>query len=358
MSSKINKLIGCAALFGAVLPSVIHAGPPELDAALDAIGPGVQKWASVCIVDTQPDGRPAFTWHEYRHSGATTDFWPASAIKLYAAVAALELIEERGFPLDSAVIFEHRESDGRWVLDCARTMREMLSAVFRRSSNEDYTLLLRLVGIDRINTQLLIPERGFPHSALMRGYVLGRPYGYPREEAQRITLRRAEDGKTEQLEHLWSGRFYAEERGCTVIDAKTGNVTSAREMADCLRRVLFHELLPDQERYRLSAEAVEFLRTGGAGLCGLETRESASGPLAWKDGAEAVFPKARFFHKCGVISNYALEVAYVDDAANSGKRFILVPVVAAGSESKPERGEKLVSQMSRAISEWVAAQER
>ena len=89
----------------------------------------------------------------------------------------------------------------------------------------------------------------------------------------------------------------------------------------------------------------------------METIEPASGPHGWKEGAEVVFPKARYFHKCGVISNYALELAYVDDAANSGKRFILVPVVAAGSETKPERGEKLVSRMSRAICEWVAAQE-
>ena len=349
-------MLRCVAILAAILSSAASAGPPELDGALDAIGPGIKKWASICVVSTLPDGAPSFTWHEYRDSGTAIDFWPASTIKLYTAVAALELIEERGLPLDTVAIFEHRESDGRWVLDCARTMREMLSAIFRRSSNEDYTLLLRLVGIDRINTQFLIPERGFPHSALMRGYVLGRPYGYPREEAQRITLRSADGAKSAQVEHVWSGRFYAEERGCTVIDAKTGNVTSARELAECLRRVLFHEQLPESERYRVSADAIQFLREGGGGLCGLATVEPASGPHGWKDGAEAVFPKARYFHKCGVISNYALELAYVDDAANSGKRFILVPVVAAGSETKPERGEKLISRMSRAICEWVAAQ--
>ena len=244
------------AILAAMVSSGASAGPAQLDAALDAIGPGIKKWASICVVSTLPDGAPSFTWHEYRDSGAATDFWPASAIKLYTAVAALELIEERGLPLDTAAIFEHREGDGRWVLDCARTMREMLSAIFRRSSNEDYTLLLRLVGIDRINTRFLIPERGFPHSALMRGYVLGRPYRFPREEAQRITLRSADGAKSEQIEHVWAGRFYAEERGCTVIDAKTGNVTSARELAECLRRVLFHEQLPAQERYRVGAEAI------------------------------------------------------------------------------------------------------
>ena len=33
----------------------------------------------------------------------------------------------------------------------------MLSETFRRSSNEDYTLLLRMVGLDRLNSRFLIP---------------------------------------------------------------------------------------------------------------------------------------------------------------------------------------------------------
>lgn len=328
------------------------ASPPELDAALDAVAPGIKKWAAVCVITPQPGGTPGFEWHDYGDTGNATDFWPASAIKLYAAVAALELLNERGFPLDTIVSFERREKGGAWTLDCARTMREMLGEVFRRSSNEDYTLLLRLVGIDRINTQFLTPGRGFPHSALMRGYVLGRPYGYTREEAQRITLRSG-DGRATTFEHQWSGRFYAEECGGTIIDARTGNVTSPRELAECLRRVLFAEHLTEADRYQLTPDQLEFLRHGGAGLTGLETRAESSGPAAWQNGLDAVFPQARFFHKCGVISNYALEVACVDDSAASGKHFILVPVIAAGEASKPVGGEALIGKMSRAIGEWV-----
>ena len=328
------------------------ASPPELDAALDAIAPGIKKWATVCVITAPGDGTPRFDWHDYGDTGNATDFWPASTIKLYAAVAALELCNERGFPLDTVVTFEHRENDGAWTLDCARTMREMLSEIFRRSSNEDYTLLLRLVGIDRINTQFFIPERGFPHTALMRGYVLGRPCGYVREEPQRITLR-ATDGRAETFEHTWSGRFYAQERGGTIIDARTGNVTSPRELAECLRRVLFAEHIPAADRYRLTTEQLAFLRHGGAGLTGLETRVESSGPAAWKNGLDAVFPQARFFHKCGEISNYALEVACVDDSAASGQHFILVPVIAAGEESQPVHGDVLIGEMSRAIGKWV-----
>jgi len=115
---------------------------------------------------------------------------------------------------------------------------------------------------------------------------------------------------------------------------------------------MFHEELSETERYRLTKEQVEFLQHGGAGFCGLETKDKDSAPSAWTNGVEKVFPQARFFHKCGWISSYALEVAYVEDR-ESGKRFIIVPVVAAGDESKPEKGQKLVGEMARVLSGWV-----
>ena len=340
-----------ALLSAAVCALPLAGKAATLEDALDGIAPEIKKWATICVVTEGPDGTPEFTWHDYRGTADARDFWPASAIKLYAAVAALELLTEHGFPLDTTLTFEHRKGANEWSVDCARTMREMLGEVFRRSSNEDYTLLLRLVGIDRMNTRFLIPERGFPHSALMRGYVVGRPYGYTREEPQRITLRAGT--RIETIEHAWSGRFYAEERGATVIDARTGNVTSPRELAECLRRVLFHERLPESERYALTPEQIDFLRYGAGGLSGLENKDAESDPIAWKGALDAVFPKARFFHKCGWISNHALEVAYVDDAAQSGRRFILVPVIAAGDDTRPERGQALIGKMSRAIGEWV-----
>ena len=171
----------------------------------------------------------------------------------------------------------------------------------------------------------------------MRGYVVGRPYGCSTSEPQRLTLH-ALDGRTETFTHTWSGRYFAEERGGAIFDARTGNLTSPRELAECLP-VLFHEYLPESERYRLTPAQLDFLRHGGGGLCGLETKNEDSAPLAWKGGVEAVFPNARFFHKCGLISNYALRAACVDDRAQHGPRFLLVPVVHAGSDTKPEGGK-------------------
>jgi len=324
----------------AVLPG---AGGPwnTLDELLVDVSPDVTKWASVVIV-TEEDGRPRFEWHHFDDSADAVNFWPASAIKIYTVVAALEYLNELGLDTDCTLTFE-RKTDGVWVLDCARTMREMISEIFRRSSNEDYTLLLRFVGVDRINTSFLSTERGFPHSALMRGYVLGRPYEYIREEPQRITVR-APNGESQVVEHTWSGTSYSKQRGATIISDTTGNCTSTREMAECLRRIMFHEQLPAAERYNLTAEQVRFVREGGAGLTGLKNRNA--GPYAWERGADAVFPGAAYYHKGGLISTYSLDLAYVDHEA-TGARFIVCVAAGTGKTST-------IRAMSRRIALWIS----
>lgn len=323
--------------------SSVAAAPPaaaSLDELLADVSPDIKKWASVVIV-TGPETRPAFEWHHYRDSADAVDFWPASTIKVYTVIAALEYLNELKMDLDSVVIFE-RKTEGRWVLDAARAVREMIHEVFRRSSNEDYTLLLRMVGIDRINTRFLVPERGFPHSALMRDYVIGRPYDYERPEPQRITVFDPK-GKTVTVEHTWSGVSYAEQRGATIIDKTTGNCTSTREMAECLRRIMFHEHIPADQRYRLTGEQLRFVRSGGDGLVGLENR--SAGPYAWTEAAETVFPHAHFYHKGGMISTYTLDLAYIDDP-DTGVRFILCIAAESGQSDT-------VKEMARRIAEWV-----
>lgn len=338
-------------LLMAVMPIAAEEPVGTLEASLDKVAPGVAKWAVVCIASEGTDGKLSFAWHDYRSTADKKDFWPASTIKLFAVIAALERVNEKGFDLDTVAIFEHEGSDGQWTLDASRTLREMISEVFRRSSNEDYTLLLRLAGVDWINTRLLAKERGFQNSAIMRGYVKERPWAYVREERQRVRLL-ARGGGEAVIEHLWSGVSYSRQRGCTILDPETGNVTTPRELADCLRRLVFHDRLPEAERFRLTQDQVRFLREGGGGLFGLGVLAPESGPSAWK-GVSWIFPKARYLHKSGVISNFALDLASVDDSGNGGPRFILVPVVAAGHATQPLDGETLVSQMALEIARWV-----
>lgn len=326
-----------------------------LDTAIDSIAPGIDKWATVCVLKTDADGKPGFEWLEYRDTGRKTNFWPASTVKLYTAVAVCELLQTQKMSLDTTATFSHAVNE-TWQTDCARTVREMLSEVFRRSSNEDYTLLLRICGIDGINTGFLTPERGFASTALMRGYVADRPWTYGQREKQRVVLRDGEKGPPFLVEHLWSGRDYSAERGATVLFAENGNVTSTRELCDCLRRVLFHPELPEGERFRISEEQALFLREGSAGgFHGLETKIGKEGPTVWQKASAQAFPQARHFQKSGLISNYALDLCCIDDRANGGPCFLLCAALNAGHTTKPVDGERLVSELTLRIAEWMKA---
>jgi hypothetical protein len=110
-----------------------------------------------------------------------------------------------------------------------------------------------------------------------------------------------------------------------------------------MRRIMFHEHLPPESRYRLTDQQIEFVRHGGGGLVGLENR--SAGPYAWTDAAETVFPNARYYHKGGLISTYTLDVACIDDP-ESGVRFILCVAAESGKSYT-------VREMALRIAEWV-----
>lgn len=332
---KFAKLIILALI---TIASNLYAG--ALDKIMEDISPDVKKWASVVQATGDPN-KPSFQWFHYRNSAHDIDFWPASTIKIYTVVAALEYLNELNMPTDTTLSYEHYE-DNQWYLDSARAMREMISEVFRRSSNEDYTLLLRFVGIDRINTKFLIPERGFPHSALMRDYVSHRPPTYVNEEPQRITLY-ANGHEPVQVKHEWSGTSYSKQRGATIISETTGNCTSTKELAECLRRIMFHHVIPPKERYHLTDEQIKFVIEGGRGLTGLECGKNIE--FKWEEPILKVFPNARIFYKGGSISTYTLDLICVDDIESKTK-YVFATAAQSGNE-------ETIRKMSLQIAEWI-----
>ncbi len=317
--------------------------PAKIDAAIEAAAPDTPKWASVCVATgTQDD--PAFAWHHYRDSETSIDFWPASVVKLYTAVASCELLNEFGLPTDSLMLF-HRPDDRfehGWRVEAARMFPEMCSGIFRESTNDDYTMQLRFVGLDRLNGRFFTKGNGFEHTALMRGYVHDPPHVYERQLPQKITVIDPVSEQRVGVEHTWSGTSYAENLGAHVLDSKTGNCSPTRDMVECLRRVLFHEHIPGDERYDLTPDQLELLREGRDGYTGLRNTEYAYG---WTDAAEHVFPDARFYHKSGSISTHVLDCGAVFDEA-SGVRYLF----AVATEAK-EKGA--CREISKAIAAWV-----
>ena len=64
------------------------------------------------------------------------------------------------------------------------------------------------------------------------------------------------------------------------------------------------------------------------------------------DSAREIFPKAKFYFKEGLLSNYTLDLAFVDDSADSGRRYIVSIAANSGKD-------KTIKAMSGAIAAWV-----
>ncbi|MEM7578114.1 MAG: hypothetical protein AAF328_11655 [Planctomycetota bacterium] len=311
----------------------------SLDALLDPIAPEIPKWASVILIDG-PGDAPHFAWHHYRDSEHSIDFWPASVVKLYTCVASCEKLNALGLPTDVRLDFVTPPPEGR--IEACRMFPEMCSGIFRESTNDDYTMQLRFVGLDDLNTNFFTAANGFTHTALMRGYVHDPPHVYDPDEPQHIIATDPVTGRAETVKHAWSGTSYSEKLGAHVLSKTTGNCSTTRDMAECLRRVMFHEAIPAEERFDLKPDQLALLREGRDGYTGLKNTEYAWG---WQDGVQDALPDAAYYHKSGNISNYYLELAYVRDD-KTGTRFVM----ALATESKDKAACR---ECCKAIAAWA-----
>ena len=139
------------------------SSPKQLETALTAIGHRLPAGAAVYAAKITRDGT-ALAYDDYQAGGGAlaANFWPASSIKVLAAIGALELVGAQGFTGAATV---------RFGTGAPRTIRSIYDGAIRVSSNSDYDLLVRLAGVDWLNNQFLTPARGFPVTVIQNSYT-------------------------------------------------------------------------------------------------------------------------------------------------------------------------------------------
>ena len=143
------------------------SGPPSPAVALEpdlaAKGYKVPERANVYAVRVveRPEGR---IYEQYQAGGGAlaVDFWPASSIKVLAALGALDFARSLGYSGEATVTFD----DG----SPSRSLRSISKSAIRDSSNYDYDLLVRIAGRDRLNEEFLTARNGFPVTSIARSY--------------------------------------------------------------------------------------------------------------------------------------------------------------------------------------------
>lgn len=255
-------------------------------AALAEAGVALPAGAEVFAVRIEAGaGGPASRMYEAGEGAFSVDFWPASSIKLLAAVGALEMVAGRGFTGAAEV---------RWDSGYGDDLAAIYDRAIRVSSNADYDRLIRVAGYDWLNTELLRPGRGFEVTVITSSYG-----GIDVRDVSGMTLR--EGGREDYVPRRVATGSYGR------------NDTNLFELVDGLRRVMLHHELPAAERFALADADVAGLADA---LCGANHSYFEPG------ARDALGPGTRVCHKAGwVPSAECVDHALIE--APAGARFLL-----------------------------------
>ena len=263
---------------------------------------------------TDETGHTVYYPMDYRGTSRDRDgWWPASTVKLYAAVAALEKLRALGFTPKAALTFQYDEAP------LTQSMETLIRRAITDSKNPEFDRLVEFVGARRLNRYFLIKDNGIEDTVMMRCYS-GRVID---PETGKCTNRHSppiivvEGEKEKHLSEQNNDETYACERG--------GNCTTLRDLTEVLRRVMMQETLPKAEQYKLGKAELSLLRSA---LKGTWARGGVN------DGLRAVF-KGRpmeIFHKGGYADRWFSDNIFLK-INDTKERWIIAMVNRPGRES-------------------------
>ncbi|MDQ4089690.1 MAG: hypothetical protein M3163_05235 [Actinomycetota bacterium] len=275
--------------------------PVSMGAELAAAGYEVPESANVYAVRVMegPEGR-IYEQFEAGGGALAVDFWPASSIKVLAALGALDFLRSLGFTGAATVAFD----DGL----PSQTLRSIYEPAIRDSSNYEYDLLVRIAGLDWLNGEFLTARNGFPVTSISRSYG-----GLAFDESPAMILE--EGGK----------RAYVPVRKAErEPECSAGNCSNLFEMAESVRRIVLHDQIPVEQRFDLDAADVK-------ALAGALQKAEGFFPAAV---TRALGSGAKIWSKPGDAAELdCLDVAFIE--SRTGRRFLVaasVPHSAGGCE--------------------------
>jgi hypothetical protein len=302
---------------GGLSPLSAPPSPPvALDGALQALGYDIPDGANVYAVRVV-DGPEGRIYEQYQAGGGplATNFWPASSIKVLAALGALDYLKSLGYTGAATVTFD---GDGP-----SQTVRSIYEPAIRVSDNYDYDLLVQIAGRDWLNDEFLTARNGFPVTSLSRSYT-----GLEFDESPGMTF--SEGGRQTHV----PPRKAQHEPEC-----KTGNCSNLFEMTESVRRIVLNDELPPEQRFDLAPADLKDLTASLLAADGF-----------FDDAVAATLgPGAKIYSKPGDADGLdCLDVTFIQSRA--GKRYLLAATVPHRSG-----GCDALSQLARGVLQLLSA---
>jgi len=284
----------------------------------------------VQVVDPGGGHSPRYRFWDWMGTSLDSgDWWPASTVKTFAAVAALERLREWGFSPSARITFHY---DGG---EQARVAGTLVRRALTPSDNQAFDQLVEVVNGDGLNRWLR--EKGFGDTVLLRGYS-----GRHRDPEAGVGILRVSAPLTIRegpLVRSVPGRVGTLREGCPDL----GNRTSLMDLCDLLRRVMLHPVLSEEERLALGPGEVALVRSA-------LSRRRLRG-LGVVRGLRQAFRPARIacFHKPGFAMDWFSDhVFLVRRTGPREARFWMVAMAGLG-------GRDVLDEPSRAIGSLIAS---
>ena len=255
-----------------------------------------------------------------RHTATDATWWPASTIKIFAAVAALESAHAEGVGLRALLSFD-RGTRKPYV----RRLDWLVQQAITHSSNLAYDRLVQFVGSDALHQDLLGPDRGLSHTALQVPYssnvsnLLSSPPITIIEGKRRIIRpARSSDGVTR---------------------CATGTCSTLNDLTEIMRRVLLDARLTPNERLRMSPKALQGLRNALAGkrARGQEVVQAVRTAFGRR--------RVRVYHKPGYYPDWRSDIVGVHEPATD-TTWIIALANSGGRKALNEPAKRIARLMA------------
>jgi LysM repeat protein len=233
----------------------------------------------------------------FDYSGTSDDAtgWnPASTVKLFAVISAMQRVRELGFSHKAKVTFHTARGDKHFALD------ELIRMTLVNSNNLTYNRVVQLASHDRLNGKFLVNSNGFRSSAITGAYQVGDW---------------TSQGESKSLKT--SPAITLSERSKThTIGAHTGKITprcggsactTPRDLGEAMRRLMLQEQLPASQTFNLHDEDLKFIRQA------MRAERSRGNEVV--DKFADVFNNERvlFYSKPGFAGNWFSDNVYIFD---------------------------------------------
>ncbi len=266
-------------------------------------------------IDKDSKGKTVFTDYSFQLD-AENYFYPASSVKLPAAVLALEYMDKT-----AGVSATNTYTISRDTLN--HSIANDVQQIFAVSDNEAYNRLYELLGRDAMNKSMR--SKGLPIRMAHR-LETNNP-----ETAQRDTLffengkqiGGTEDGSTEKLsvENLSKGKGYIKNDSLIseAMDFSEKNYFPLETQHNTMKRIFFEENFSEAERFQLTNSSKELLKAAmhtvprKVGYNELEFYDSYSKFFIYGNSRGRIQDHIKVYNKVGYAYGYMTDTALITD---------------------------------------------